>query len=95
LFRKHILLELNSIRALLHCANATLVAVTVEACEERDLGGIGVLLSNPSWESRILRFLDLSLVGMVVEGVTNEQEVHAAKMRDDSGLSLPLSLQDN
>jgi hypothetical protein len=49
--------------ALLHCPNATLAAARVEAWEGRNPGGIRVLLSNPRWESRLLRFLELSGVG--------------------------------
>jgi hypothetical protein len=54
--------------ALLHCPNATLAAARVEAWEGRNPKGIGILLSNPRWESRLLRFLELSGVGRYVEG---------------------------
>jgi hypothetical protein len=53
--------------ALLHCPNATLAAARVEAWEGRNPGGVRVLLANPRWESRLLRFLELSGVGRFVE----------------------------
>jgi hypothetical protein len=49
---------------LLHCPNARLAAARMEAW---DPGGVRVLLSNPRWESRLLRFLELSEVGRVME----------------------------
>jgi hypothetical protein len=42
--------------------------------------GIRVLLSNPRWEWRLLRFLELSEMGSTVEGVLGVEEAHAAKM---------------
>jgi ribonuclease HI len=66
--------------ALLHCPNATLAAARVEAWEGRNPGGIRVLLSNPRWERRLLRFLELSGVGRVVEEGLDEDEAYAAKM---------------
>jgi hypothetical protein len=55
--------------ALLHCPNATLAAARVEAWEGRNPEGIRVLLSNPQWESRLLKFLELSGVrGELREG---------------------------
>jgi hypothetical protein len=68
--------------ALLHCPNATLAAARVEAWEGRNPGGIRVLLSNPQWESRLLRFLELSGVGRRVEGGVDEDEAHATRMDD-------------
>ena len=41
---------------------------------------IRTLLSNPRWEKRLLRFLELSGVGRVVEGGEDEDEAHAAQM---------------
>jgi hypothetical protein len=55
--------------ALLHFPDATLVAARVEAWEGRNLGGVRVLLANPSWESRLLRFLELFGVGMCSSGL--------------------------
>jgi hypothetical protein len=66
--------------ALLHCPNATLAAARVEAWEGRNPGGIRVLLSNPRWERRLVRFLELSGVGRLVEGGKDEEEAHAEKM---------------
>jgi hypothetical protein len=54
--------------ALLHCPNATLAAARVEAWEGRNPRSIGVLLSSPGWEGRLLRYLELSGVGRLVEG---------------------------
>jgi hypothetical protein len=61
-------------------SNATLAAARVEAWEGRNPGGIGILLSNSRWEGRLLRFLELPGVGRLVEGGTDEEEAHAAKM---------------
>jgi hypothetical protein len=68
--------------ALLHCPNATLAAAIVEAWEGRNPGRVRALLSNPRWESRLLRFLELSGVGRLVEGGVEEDEAHAARMDD-------------
>jgi hypothetical protein len=48
----------------------------------KEPGGIRVLLSNPRWESRLLRFLELSGVGRRVEGGEDEDEAYAARMDD-------------
>ena len=66
--------------ALLHCPNATLAVARVEAWEGRNSGGIRTLLSNPRWEKRLLRFLELSGVRRMVEGGEDEDEAHAARM---------------
>jgi ribonuclease HI len=66
--------------ALLHCPNATLAAARVEAWEGRNPGSIGILLSSPRWEGRLLRYLELSGVGRFVEGGIEEDEAHAARM---------------
>jgi hypothetical protein len=42
-------------------------AARVEAWEGRNPGGVRVLLANPGWESRLLRFLELSGVGIFAE----------------------------
>jgi len=65
---------------LLHCPSARLAAARVEAWEGRDPGSIKVLLSNPRWEGRLLRYLELSGVGRTVEGGQDEEEAHASKM---------------
>jgi hypothetical protein len=66
--------------ALLHCPNATLAAARVEAWEGRNAGGVRVLLANARWESRLLRFLELSGVGRFVEGEKDEDEAYASRM---------------
>jgi hypothetical protein len=63
--------------ALLHCPNATLAAARVEAWEGRNPSGIRVLLSDPRWESRLLKFLELSGVGRYVKGGVDEDQAHA------------------
>jgi hypothetical protein len=68
--------------ALLHCPNATLAAARVEAWEGRNPSGIRALLSDPRWESRLLRFLELSGVGRYVEGGVDEDQTHAERMAE-------------
>jgi hypothetical protein len=41
---------------------------------------VRVLLANPRWERRLLRFLELSVVGRVVADGTNENEAWTAKI---------------
>jgi hypothetical protein len=41
---------------------------------------VRVLLSNPRWGSRLLRFLELSGMGRLVEGGVEEDEAYAARM---------------
>jgi len=48
--------------------------------EGRNPRGIRMLLSDPRWESRLLRFLELSGVGRCVEGGVDEDQAHAEKM---------------
>jgi hypothetical protein len=48
--------------------------------EGRNPGSIGILLSSPRWEGRLLRYLELSGVGRFVEGGIEEDEAHAARM---------------
>ena len=38
------------------------------------------LLASPRWESRLLRFLELSGLGGVVKGEMDEDEAHASRM---------------
>jgi ribonuclease HI len=66
--------------ALLHCPNATLAAAGVEAWEGRNPGGLRALLANSIWESRMLRFLELSTVGWFMEWGKDEDEAHTAWM---------------
>jgi len=65
---------------LLHCPSDKLRAAGVETWEGKDPGSIRVLLANPRWERRFLRFLELSGVGRMVEDGTNVVEAHAARM---------------
>jgi hypothetical protein len=48
-----------------------------EAWEGKDPGSIRVLLSNPRWERRLLRFLELS--GVMEDGV-DEEEARAGRL---------------
>jgi hypothetical protein len=43
-------------------------------------GGVRVLLSNTRWERRFAKFLELSGVGRVIAGGTDEDGVHTARM---------------
>jgi hypothetical protein len=54
----------------------------MESERKRNPGVVRVLLSNPRQESRLLRLLELSGVGRVVEGGVEEDEAHAARMDD-------------
>jgi len=65
---------------LLHCSSDRLAAVRRRAREDRDPGSIRVLLSNPRWEKRLLRFLELSGVGRVVENGIDEEAAQAERM---------------
>jgi hypothetical protein len=48
--------------------------------EGRDPGGLRVLLANPWWEKRLLRFLELSGTGRVVANGEEEEEAWARRM---------------
>jgi len=48
---------------LLHCLNDGLRVAREKAWEGKDPGGVRVLLANPRWEKRLLRFLELSGAG--------------------------------
>jgi hypothetical protein len=65
---------------LLHCLNAKPRAARMKALEGKNPGGIWVLLANPRWEWRFVKFLELSGVGRVVADGTNEDGAHAAGM---------------
>jgi hypothetical protein len=73
---------------LLRRPNVKLRVAREEAWEGRDPGGIRVLLSNPQWESRLLKFLKLSGVGRAVEDGTEADEAWAARMDDWIGAHL-------
>jgi len=59
--------------ALLHFSNAKLRAARAETWEGKEHRSVRVLLNNPRWERRLIRFLELSGVGRVVEKVDVEQ----------------------
>jgi len=42
--------------------------------------GVRVLLANPRWERRFVRFLELSGVGRAMADGTDEEAAHAARM---------------
>jgi len=65
---------------LLHCTNAKIRAAREEAWEGKNPGDIGVLLSNPRWERCLLRFLELSGVGRMVENGTGQDQARVEKM---------------
>jgi hypothetical protein len=65
---------------LLHCPNARLVAARVETWEGKDPGGVRVLLSIPHWERRLLKFLELSGVGRMIEDGGDVEEARASRM---------------
>ena len=62
---------------LLHCPNPKLRAARVEAWEGKNPGGVWVLLANPRWERRFVRFIELSGVGRVREDGTDEDNARA------------------
>jgi len=55
-------------------------AARVEAWKGRDPDGVRVLLSNPRWERRLVKFLELSGVGRRMADGTDEDEARAARM---------------
>ena len=44
--------------------------------------GVRVLLANPRWERRFLKFLEMSGVGRTMANGTDEDNAHAARMDD-------------
>jgi hypothetical protein len=65
---------------LLHCPNPRLRAARVKAWEGKDPGGVRVLLANPKWERRFVKFLELSGVGRVMADGTDEDQARATRM---------------
>jgi len=65
---------------LLHRRSPKLVEARREAWEGRNHGGVRVLLANPRWGRRFVRFLELSGVGRTMAGGTDEEAAHAARM---------------
>ena len=65
---------------LLHCRSPKLVAARREAWEGKNPGGVRVLLANPRWERRFVRFLDLSGVGRTMKDGTGGESAYASRM---------------
>jgi hypothetical protein len=65
---------------LLYYPNEKLVAARMEAWEGKDPGGVRVLLVNPRWEQRFLKFLEFSGVGRVTAEGTDQDGARAARM---------------
>jgi hypothetical protein len=65
---------------LLHCPNTKIRAARVEAWEGKGPGCVRVLLSNPRWEKRLLRFLELSGVGRVMDDGVDEEGAGAGRL---------------
>jgi hypothetical protein len=61
----------------LHCPNERLRA---EAWEGKDPGDVWVLLANPRWERRFVKFLELLKAVRVMADETNEDGARAARM---------------
>jgi hypothetical protein len=59
---------------LLYCNGDRLAAARQEAWEGRRPTNIRALLADPRWEPRLLRFLELSGVGKIVDGEDVEGE---------------------
>jgi hypothetical protein len=55
-------------------------AAKAEAWEGKNPGGVRVLLANPRWEQRFVKFLELSGVGRVMADGTDEDGAYAAIM---------------
>jgi hypothetical protein len=72
--------KMNRSNVLLHCRKPRLLEARREAWEGRNPGGVRVLLADPRWERRFVRFLELSGVGRTVADGTNEDSAHAARM---------------
>jgi len=65
---------------LLHCPNEKLTLARAEAWEGKNPGGVRVLLANPRWERRFVRFLELSGVGRTMADGTDGDGARAARM---------------
>jgi hypothetical protein len=66
--------------ARLHCANTTLIAVQAPAWDGHDYLSLGVHLSNPRPERRLLQFLELSGVRQTVDAELDVDAWDAASM---------------
>jgi hypothetical protein len=65
---------------LLDCSNARIRVAREEAWEGKDPGRIRVHLSSLRSERRLLRFLELSRVGRVIDDGAGEEEARAARL---------------
>ena len=65
---------------LLHCKDPKLMKARSEAWEGKNPGGVRVLLANPRWERRFVRFLELSGVGRVMADGTDEESAYSRRM---------------
>ena len=65
---------------LLHCRNSKLMAARLEAWEGKNSWGVRVLLANPRWERRFVRFLELSRVGRTMADGTDEESAYSVRM---------------
>ena len=65
---------------LLHCKNPKIAGARLEAWEGKNPGGVRVLLANPRWERRFVRFLELSGVGRTMKDGTDEESAYATRM---------------
>ena len=65
---------------LLHRKNPKLTAARAEAWKGKNPGGVRVLLANPRWERRFVRFLELSGVGRTVKDGTDEESAYVVRM---------------
>jgi hypothetical protein len=72
--------KMTRFHVLLHCTNERLQAARAEAWEGKNPGGVRVLLANPRWERRFVKFLELSGVGRVVADGTDEDGARAVRM---------------
>jgi len=52
----------------------------LKAWEGRDPGGARILPSNPRWEKRLVKFLELSGVGWLMADGVDEDEAWAERM---------------
>jgi len=65
---------------LFYCLSEKIRSARVEAQEEKNPEGVRVLLANPRWGRRFVRFLELSGVGRTMADGTDEDGAHAVKM---------------
>ena len=63
-----------------YCPGPTLAAARQEASEGKDPGSVRVVLSNPRWERRLVRILELSAVGRRISNGTDEDQARAERM---------------